>query len=247
MNDKNIHQVDASASMPRELAENLAAYRTSDAVANLSVYRLHSDEAELIQKHFKPGSSILDLACGMGRTTLLLHEMGYRVRGVDRSEVFIALARRRLPYLDLQVGSYDAIEEPDNAFDNVMISLNGIDYAYPVAQRLKALAECARVLKPGGTFLYSSHNLKSLHLFSPYYGERKKWKLKNSARAFKDWDYINEEGLHTFYGTPAVVLEQTQAVGLKLVETVWFPRSGNHRLDRFFSPYIQYVFTKPGA
>jgi ubiquinone/menaquinone biosynthesis C-methylase UbiE len=245
MSEEKTENKKLSETIPQELAENLAAYRSSEAVANLSLYRLYSDEEELIRKYCRPGASILDLACGMGRTTLLLHEMGYAVRGVDRSDVFIELAKRRLPYLDLRVGSYDAIDEPDNSFENVMISLNGIDYAFPVEQRLKALSECARVLKPGGIFLYSSHNLKSLHLLSPYYGNRKKWKLKNCLKAFKDWTYLNEDGLHTFYGTPAVVKQQTEATGLRLVEMTWFPKYGNERMDRFFSPYIHYVFMKP--
>lgn len=236
-----------SEPIPLELAENLAAYRSSEAVAALSVYRLYPDEEYLIKKFFKPGDSILDLACGMGRTTLPLYEMGYAVRGVDRSDVLIDIARRRLPYLDLRLGSYDHIEEPDASFSNVLISLNGIDYAFPVEQRLQALHECARVLKPGGTFIYSSHNLKSMHLHSPHYGNRKRWKLKNCLKAFKEWTYLKEDDLHTFYGTPSVILRQTEAEGLRLVEMKWFPKFGIDSIDRYFSPYIQYVFTKPAV
>jgi ubiquinone/menaquinone biosynthesis C-methylase UbiE len=234
-------------SIPKELLENLAAYRSSEAVANLSLYRLYSDEEYLIKKYFKAGGRILDLACGMGRTTLLLYEMGYTVRGIDRSEALIEIARRRLPYLDLMVGSYDQIEEPDASFPNIFISLNGIDYAFPVEQRLRALNECSRVLSPGGIFIYSSHNLKSMHLYSPYYRERKCWKVRNCLKAFKTWTYLNEEGLHTFYAAYEHVIEQTEAVGLRLLEMKWFPKFGIDLLDRYFSPYIQYVFTKPTA
>ena len=236
-----------SESIPKELADNLAIYRSSEAVANLSLYRLYPDEEYLIRKYFRAGDSILDLACGMGRTTLPLYEMGYAVRGVDRSEVLIEIARRRLPYLDLRQGSYDNIEEPDASFSNVLISLNGIDYAFPVAQRIQALRECGRVLKPGGIFIYSSHNLKSMHLYSPYYMERKKWKIRNCLKAFKTWTYLNEEGLHTFYATFEHVIEQSEAVGLRLLEMKWFSKFGVDRIDRYFSPYIQFVFTKPAA
>ena len=231
--------------IPPELAENLAACRSSEAVANLSVYCLYPDEEFLIKKYFKPGDSVLDLACGMGRTTLLLHEMGYKVRGVDLSDVFIEITKRRLPYLDLRVGSYDHIEEPDASFSNILISLNGIDLAFPATQRLQALRECARVLKPGGIFIYSSHNLKSLHLFSPHYGNRKRWKLKNCLQAFKEWAYLKDDGVTLFYATPKVVLQQTKAVGLRLVEVKWLPKYGIDAMDRHFSPYLQYVFTKP--
>jgi ubiquinone/menaquinone biosynthesis C-methylase UbiE len=233
-----------SGPVPRELAENLAIYRSSQSIANLSLYRLYEDEEYLITKYFTPGNKVLDLACGMGRTTLLLHEMGYAVRGVDRSEVLIENARRRLPYLDLIVGSYDQIEEPDASFPSILISLNGIDYAFPVEQRLQALKECARVLEPGGIFIYSSHNLKSMHLFSPYYRERKGWKIRNCLKAFKTWTYLNEDGLHTFYARYEHVIEQSEAVGLRLLEMKWFQKFDIDRLDRYLSPYIQYVFTK---
>ena len=230
--------------IPHELAVNLAAYQTAQAVADFSFYRLLKEEEYLFPKYYKTGDSVLDLACGLGRTTLLLHEMGLAVRGVDRSDLFIQIAKRRLPYLDLHVGSYDNIEEADSSFSHVLISLNGIDYAYPAAQRLAALRECARVLKPGGTLIYSSHNLKSLHWFSPYYRSQLRWKARNSIKAFKEWDYVLEDGVYAFYASPGFVVRQTEAVGLKLIEMRGFFKLGTGRLDRYLSPYVHYVFTK---
>jgi SAM-dependent methyltransferase len=231
--------------VPLELADNLAAFRTAQAVADLSVYKLLTEEEYLFPKYYKSGDAVLDLACGVGRTTLLLHEIDLVVRGVDRSEILIEVAKRRFPYLDLQVGSYDHIEEPDSSFSHVLISFNGIDYAFPAAQRVAALKECARVLKPGGTFIYSSHNLKSIHWFSPYYRGRLRWKLRNSIKAFREWDYVLEDGVYAFYATPDFVVRQTEEVGLKLLEMRGFSKLRNERLDRYFSPFIHYVFRKP--
>ncbi|MGA3332613.1 MAG: class I SAM-dependent methyltransferase [Terracidiphilus sp.] len=231
--------------IPVELAENLAAFRTPQAVDDLSFYRLFPQEQSLFSKYYKAGESVLDLACGAGRTTLLLHEMGMVVRGVDRSEVLIEVAKRRLPYLDLQIGSYDHIDEGDGSFSHVLVAFNGIDYAFPLAQRVKALRECARVLKPGGTFIYSSHNLKSLHWFSPAYRGRLLWKLRSSAKAFRDWAYVLEYDVHTFFASSQYAVRQTEDVGLKLLEVRGFNRFGSSSIDLYFSPYIHYVFEKP--
>ena len=234
-----------SKEIPVELAENLQVFSSAEAVSELSVYRLFPEEQYLFPKYYKAGERVLDLACGLGRTTLLLHEMGLAVRGVDRSEVLIELAKRRLPYLDLLQGSYDRIEEPDASFSHVLISFNGLDYAFPAAQRVTALLECARVLKAGGTLIYSSHNIKSMHWFSPYYRRRLRWKLTNILKAYREAAYILEDGAHAFYASQKFVLQQTEEVGLKFLEMKWFHRYGIESIDRYFSPYIHYVFRKP--
>jgi SAM-dependent methyltransferase len=234
-----------SNEIPIELAANIASYRTAAAVAECSYYSLHPEEEYLFPKYYKANERILDLACGMARTTLLLHEMGIQVRGVDLSDVFINLARQRFPYLDLRIGSFDHIEEPDSSFDHVLISHNGIDCAYPESQRITTLCECARVLKPGGTLIYSSHNLKSLHWFSPYYRNRLRWKLRNTVNAFKEKAYIQEDGEFLFYSSPDYVIRQSAQVGLSLIEMRGFARFSNERLDRYFSPYVTFVFAKP--
>jgi hypothetical protein len=55
--------------VPSELKENLAAYRSSKAVAEYSFYSLFPQEDYLFRKYYKAGDSVLDLACGLGRTT----------------------------------------------------------------------------------------------------------------------------------------------------------------------------------
>jgi ubiquinone/menaquinone biosynthesis C-methylase UbiE len=234
-----------SEQVPPELAKNLEAFRTAAAIAACSVYRLFPEEEYLFNKYYEAGETVLDLACGMGRTTLLLQEMGLSVRGIDRSEIFIQLAKKRLPYLDLRVGSYDCIEETDSSFSHVLISFNGIDYAFPESQRIRAIRECARVLRPGGTFIYSSHNLKSMHWFSPCYRHRLAWRLRYSIKAYRESAYVLEDGVHTLFASPEFVVQQTESVGLKLLEMRWFRKLGIDRFDRYFSPYIHYVFRKP--
>ncbi len=55
-----------------------------------------------------PGSFVVDLGCGNGELTEQLCRRGYHVLGIDSSESMIALARRRFPQLDFQLG--DALD-----------------------------------------------------------------------------------------------------------------------------------------
>jgi len=229
---------------PSELAEKLQCYSTPESVDEYSVYRLYPEETYLFTKYYKPGDRILDHACGLGRTTLRLHEMGFLVKGLDASEFFVNIAKRRFPFLDLGVGSYDHIEAPDAAFAHVLISFNGIDHAFPEPQRITTLRECARVLKPGGTLIYSSHNIKSLHLFSPRHGRQPLWKLRNSPKAFKARAYVLEEGVRTFYASPEFVVHQTESAGFLFLEMVGFRMSRHNWITRYYSPYIYYAFSR---
>jgi ubiquinone/menaquinone biosynthesis C-methylase UbiE len=230
--------------IPIELRMNLEAYLTASAVAEYSHFYLLKEEEYLFGKHYNPGESVLDLACGMGRTTLLLHEMGLRVRGIDRSDLFIQTAQRRFPYLDLRVGSYDQIEEPDASFSHVLISFNGIDLAFPETQRVAALRESVRVLKPGGTLILSSHNLKSLHWFSPCAGMNPLWRFRNAPKAFRQSAYVMEGHLHMFYASRSFVIQQAEQCGVKLLEIVSFCSIKGLQLGEYLSPYIHYAFVK---
>jgi SAM-dependent methyltransferase len=238
-------EIPLPSEIPPELAANLAYYESSDAVATLSFYSLLQEEKYLFPKYFKADDNVLDLACGLGRTTLLLYEMGMRVRGIDRSETFVNVAKRRFPYLDIRAGSYDDIQEESSSFTNIFIGLNSIDYAFPESQRVAALKECARVLKPGGILIYSSHNLKSLHWYSLGYGRGLCWKLRNCFRAFGTRAYIWEDRLCTFYAMSKYVVRQTEDAGLRLLEVRGFNRFKSSAIDVYFSPYIHYVFEKP--
>jgi ubiquinone/menaquinone biosynthesis C-methylase UbiE len=234
-----------SEPIPVLLARNIRFYTTPEAVDEYSRYRLFPEEKYLFAKYYKPGDRILDLGCGLGRTTLILHEMGLSVKGIDASEVFINTAKRRFPYLDLEVGSFDSLPEPDAAYSHVLIAFNGLDLAFPESQRLTVLHECTRVLQPGGTLIYSSHNIKSLHLFSPRHRDRVLWKLRNGLKAFKARAFILGDGLYALYASPEYVVQQTESAGLEFLEMVGFRVSNNWWYKRYFSSFIHYAFRKP--
>lgn len=108
----------------------------------------------------KQGQPLLDVGIGGGRTIPLLaaHRGGYV--GVDYLPEMVALARERHP--GVRVEQADARElagfAPES-FGAVFFSFNGID-GIAHEDRDAVHRAALRVLEPGGSYLFSTHNLE---------------------------------------------------------------------------------------
>jgi ubiquinone/menaquinone biosynthesis C-methylase UbiE len=102
-----------------------------------------------------PGAEVLDCPVGFGRHALVLAEAGYRVTGLDRSEVQLAEAERRRGDVDWPKfvrGDYRDLPFADESFDavlNLFTSLGYLDRDGDVG----VLREFRRVLRPGGSLV----------------------------------------------------------------------------------------------
>lgn len=115
-------------------------------------------EREVILSHFTDrGGRVLDLGCGVGRTTGPLRELGYEVVGIDVSEQMIRTATTRFPDVEFQVGDASRLAFRDETFEYVLFSWNGLA-ELPPASRRAALREIHRVLKPEGVFAFNNFN-----------------------------------------------------------------------------------------
>jgi SAM-dependent methyltransferase len=115
--------------------------------------------AEVSNLH--PGIA-LDLACGEGRNALWLAELGWRVTGVDYSQVAIEKGRARAARerRDVELVCADLLEyhPPTDEFDLVAV----LYLQLPSAEREHVLSEAAAALAPGGTLLVLGHDLLNL-------------------------------------------------------------------------------------
>ena len=93
-----------------------------------------------------PGTRVLDIGCGSGELCALAAGRGAEVAGIDAAEGMIEIARRRVPGADLRVGPMEQLPWEDGAFD-VATAVNALQFA---ADYVGALAEAARVVRPGG-------------------------------------------------------------------------------------------------
>ncbi|MEU3737426.1 class I SAM-dependent methyltransferase [Streptomyces sp. NPDC032198] len=95
--------------------------------------------------------TLLDVACGTGLVTRRLAGAGLRVTGVDSAHTMARMASGRLPGA-IVLGDSRSLPFPDASFDAVcavwlLHLLSGAEEAAAV------VAECARVLRPGGVFV----------------------------------------------------------------------------------------------
>ncbi len=93
-----------------------------------------------------PGSALLDAGCGSGVVSLLATQHGIAVTGVDVSQPFIDIARKRVPDASFVVGDFQELPFEDASFDGLIAS-NSLQF---VPDRFGAMQEAARVLRRGG-------------------------------------------------------------------------------------------------
>ncbi|HVY57333.1 MAG TPA: class I SAM-dependent methyltransferase [Xanthobacteraceae bacterium] len=101
--------------------------------------------------------SVLDIGIGAGRTTAALADAFASYVGVDYSTSMVDAAKAQFPDRDLRVMDARHLQFA-SPFDCVVFSFNGIDYV-ELEDRQRILEQIKSVLRPGGHFLYSTHNL----------------------------------------------------------------------------------------
>jgi len=106
----------------------------------------------------------LDVACGEGRNTVWLAECGWRVSGVDFSEVGLekarALARARGVQAEWVVADLLAYTPEPRAFDLVLVFYLQV----PAAERRPIVRAAAGAVAAGGAFLLVGHDSRNLEL-----------------------------------------------------------------------------------
>jgi ubiquinone/menaquinone biosynthesis C-methylase UbiE len=115
-----------------------------------------------------PGGRILDLGCGIGAATFALAERmgpGGLVAGVDISSALIDVATRRAGErrgVEFRVGDALAVPYPSGFFD---AAYSERVFLY-LPDRLAALGELRRVVKPGGLIYLVDTDFDSMAIYS---------------------------------------------------------------------------------
>jgi SAM-dependent methyltransferase len=221
---------------------NLRTYSDPAVVAEYARReKLQPCEEVLFQRWIRPGATVLDLGVGGGRTAGPLSKIAGCYIGLDYSQGMVDASRARYPQLEFHHGdATDLSRFEDRHFDAVVFSANGIDCIRTDEGRAKCLREVARVLKPGGVFVVSSHNaqaigvwpqLKTAHgiqipwriLYSLYASARVAARHLSHAAFWKGSGYVLDPvhgGLVTYSSTASTFAPQVESAGLEVVDVV---------------------------
>lgn len=160
----------------------------------------------------QPGERALDIGCGPGMTTLALaHAVGTSgsVLGVDIAEPMLAIARQRCspsPQVTLALADVTALSHADASFD-VALATQVYEYVEDIDG---ALAELARVVRPGGRVLLVDTDWESAV-----------WASSDNARMRRVLDTWNEHIPHP--QLPRELKRRMQQAGFKSVSVEIMP------------------------
>ena len=200
----------------------------------------------------RPAMRVLDLGCGRGRITQCLVPLDVRVVAADLNfDSLRACREATVAAAGVSHAQLDARFLPfrDRTFDVVLYPFNGLDFISPLSARVQAVAEIARILKPGGAFVFSSHNPLGT-VFTPR-GVLSlaswRWRLGYlGSGSFRERYARDANGLLLYQAPPpAIIREVERATDLRFVRAmsrsglggVWF-------LLCLSSAWPYYVFRK---
>lgn len=121
-----------------------------------------------------PAGDALDVACGTGRITSILCDLGHQVVGVDPSDEMLDRARAKGLPATFRSGSFDRLPAADASVDLVtcMLALTH------VSELRSPIREFARVLRPGGVVVTTD-----VHPFATALGGQALFRRADGSRA----------------------------------------------------------------
>jgi ubiquinone/menaquinone biosynthesis C-methylase UbiE len=123
-----------------------------------------------------PGDKVLDVGCGLGGVTFPLAKMtgpSGLVAGIDIRPAFVETADRRAagrPGIEFRVGDAGSIPYPDDFFD----AAHSERVFLYLTDRLAAIEEMKRVVKPGGRLWLLDADADSMAIYSNDYALTRK-------------------------------------------------------------------------
>lgn len=161
-------------------------------------------DAEALAARFEPPGRLVDLGCGAGRHVLQCARRGFDVTGVDLAQEMLRVTRTKAARAGLPVRCVRAnlcrLEcFPDESFDFALSMFSTLGMIRGVEARRRALAEAARILRPGGRMALHAHNLW-LNLGDP---QGRRWLLGQAGKIVRGQADAGDRRM-TYRGVPGM-------------------------------------------
>ncbi|MGB5982314.1 MAG: class I SAM-dependent methyltransferase [Nonlabens sp.] len=207
--------------------------------------RDHEEAAQFMRNlteslNLDQNAHILDLACGRGRHSMYLNQLGYRVTGVDLSGNSIAFAKAQLskatsPQIDpsrINFEVHDMTLPMDQSFDAVFNLFTSFGYFEDEADNLKTIQAIKQNLKPGASavidFLNVPYVLRNLVVSNE---KTEKGITFHQQRRFEN-GYIYKDIRFTDQGTDFHFTERVRALILSDFQS-YFNKAGLELVDLY--------------
>ena len=214
--------------MEKEVIKEFYAQEGEKERLELEIFKLEGIRTkEIISRylHKKP-MTIADIGGGAGFYSFWLQQMGYSVSLVDLSPRHIELAKAQAKRTGIELSSYQTgdatqLDLPDEQFDLVLM-LGPLYHLIDKDERVKALSEAKRLVKPGG-YVLAAVISRYASLFDGFNRD-----LVNDDQFFKLLKDDLNTGIHrnetgnpeyfttAYFHTPAEIREEVKASGLQL-------------------------------
>ena len=187
-------------------------------------------DALVARARLSKGQTVLDAGSGPGEVALRISPLvgpTGKVVAVDLQEEMLAIARRkarqrRLHNIDFKRMSLEALDLPDSRFDSVVGNYSLCccsDYE-------AALAECFRVLKPGGRLTYNHFGPNDPPASEIVYDLFEDYKPRNPSKRLKALRESDEAQMQAVdrYRDPKLAVAAMRTVGFRNVVASLVPR-----------------------
>jgi len=163
--------------------------RDADEFLDRNIYPIRY--AEMVMTN--PADRSVELGTGLGRVLKHYYGKGFKIVGLERSEVAVRRLKEEHPELDVRVGDVRQMPYSDGEFDVVL----GFGLYHNLEEGLEqALSETSRCLRKGGRFCISMRpdNLE-MNLNEWYWNWRNRGD-RNQPRRFHKWLVGEDEFAH---------------------------------------------------
>lgn len=216
-----VRRVDEPGLWEREAApeeEVVDAYSSWVHVYGTESNHIHSMEEPAVRRLLDeiPPGRVLDAACGTGRHTQYLFARGHRVFGVDRTPAMLQIARKKVAAARFLVGDLEELPLASAGLDLAICTL-ALTHLPSLG---RAVAELARVVRPGGRLI-----LSDVHPFTVILGGQAGFHAPDGTRAFVR-NYIH------LYGHYLAAFAAARLQVLQCIEPTWGEEQAAHFVGR---------------